>query len=145
VDWAEVEVGGEIVGRIESGLLVYVAAAADDGPRQIQWLAEKIAGLRILEDEHGKMNLNVQDVWGGVLVVSNFTLLADAQKGRRPSFDGAAAAELAKPLTDALVDTLRSLGCRVATGQFRATMSVRSQAAGPVNVIIDTADRSTAP
>ncbi|KPK80742.1 MAG: D-tyrosyl-tRNA(Tyr) deacylase, partial [Phycisphaerae bacterium SM23_33] len=82
VAWAEVEVEGRIVGRIANGLLVYVGVAAGDAPAQALWLAEKIAGLRIFEDEQGKLNRSVEDVGGGVLAISNFTLLADARKGR---------------------------------------------------------------
>lgn len=138
VAWAEVEVGGEVVGRVGRGLLVYLGAAAGDTPAQAEWLAKKIAGLRIFDDAEGKLNLDVRDMQGGVLVVSNFTLLADARKGRRPAFVGAAAGAEAKPLADAFAEALRAQGLPVATGRFGAEMFVRSEAHGPVNVIIDT-------
>lgn len=138
VAWGQVEVGAEVVGRIEQGLLVYVGVAVEDGPEQAAWLAEKVANLRVFEDAQDKLNLSVQDVGGAVLVVSNFTLLADARRGRRPSFVAAATAEVAAPLTDAFVDALRAGGCTVATGRFRAHMRIRSEAVGPVNVVIDT-------
>ena len=138
VDWAEVEVDGEIVGRVDGGLLVYVGVASGDASRQVQWLAEKVANLRIFEDAAGKMNISVRDARGGVLVVSSFTLMADASKGRRPSFNGAAGGPEAEPLTEAFVKALKGQGLSVATGRFGAMMSVRSQGCGPINVIIDT-------
>ena len=138
VDWAEVEVAGEIVGRIDRGLLVYVGVAPADTLAEVQWLAEKVAKLRIFEDEAGKMNISVQDAQGGVLVVSNFTLMANASKGRRPSFIGAAGGQQAEPLADAFVEAIAQQGLTVAAGRFGAMMDVRSQGAGPVNVIIDT-------
>jgi D-aminoacyl-tRNA deacylase len=138
VAWAEVLVAGEVVGKIGPGLLTYVAVAYEDTSQQVEWLAEKVANLRIFEDEQGKMNINVRDARGGVLVVTNFTLLADAQKGRRPSFEAAARPETAEPLTEQFLAALRAQGVEVAAGRFGADMAVRSQAAGPVNVIIDT-------
>ena len=138
VAWAEVEADGQVAGRIEDGLLVYVGIGAGDSAGEADWLAEKIAGLRIFEDEADKLNRSVRDVRGGVMVVSNFTLLADASKGRRPAFAAAAPAEQAKPLHEAFLDALDRQGVRVETGLFGAKMAVRSQAAGPVNVIIDT-------
>ena len=135
---AEVEADGQVAGRIEDGLLVYVGIGAGDSAGEADWLAEKIAGLRIFEDEADKLNRSVRDVRGGVMVVSNFTLLADARKGRRPAFAAAAPAEQAKPLHEAFLDALDRQGVRVETGLFGAKMAVRSQAAGPVNVIIDT-------
>ena len=138
VAWAEVAVEGQTVGRIGPGLLVYVGIAPGDGPDQVRWLADKIAHLRIFEDPQGKLNLSIQDARGGVLVVSNFTLLADARQGRRPSFIGAAPAEHARPLTDGFVAALQAAGLTVQTGLFGATMHIRSEAHGPVNVVIDT-------
>jgi D-tyrosyl-tRNA(Tyr) deacylase len=138
VIWAEVSVGGEVIGRIDHGLLVYVGVAGDDTPRQVQWLAAKVATLRIFEDSQDKMNRSVQDIAGSVLVVTNFTLLADAQKGRRPSFIAAARPEVAKPISDSFVEALRDQGVRVATGEFGAMMTIRSEADGPVNLVIDT-------
>lgn len=134
---ARVSVAGETVGEIGQGLLVYVGVAPSDAERDAVWLAAKVAGLRIFEDENDKLNLGVQDVGGGVLVVSNFTLMASAQKGRRPSFDGAAKGEIAEPLTEAFVRHLAAQGIFVAQGRFGANMLVESQAVGPVNVIVD--------
>ena len=138
VAWAQVEVAGEVIGRIEQGLLVYVGVGLGDTPSQARWLAEKVANLRIFQDAGEKLNLSVQDARGGILVVSNFTLLADARQGRRPSFAGAASSEVAEPLTDAFVASLRAQGCQVQTGRFGAMMGILSQAVGPVNVIVDT-------
>lgn len=137
VAWAEVEVDGRSVGRIGEGLLVYVAVGAEDTPEDADWLAEKVANLRIFEDAQGKLNVSVQDARGGVLAVSNFTLLADARKGRRPAFVAAAGFEEARPIHEAFVEGLRRRGVAVETGVFGAKMAIRSQAAGPVNVIID--------
>ena len=137
VYWAEVETDDKIVGRIGPGLLVYVAVAPTDSHEDACKLAEKIVSLRIFRDEREKMNLTVQDVRGGVLAVSNFTLLADARKGRRPAFDGAAPAELAQPLQEAFVAALRKRTSPVECGLFGADMIVRSAAAGPVNIIAD--------
>ena len=138
VAWAEVEVAGSVIGRIDRGLLVYVAVAATDTPQQALWLADKVANLRIFHDDQDKLNFSARDARGGVLVVSNFTLLADAQKGRRPSLAGAASGDLAEPLTEAFVESLRGHGIAVATGEFGAMMAIRSLAEGPVNVIVDT-------
>ena len=137
VAWAEVEVDGRIVGRIERGLLVYAAVGLDDTGEDAEWLAEKIANLRVFEDDQGKLNVSVRDARGGVLAVSNFTLLADARKGRRPAFVAAADFEQARPIDQAFCEALRRQGVSVQTGVFGAKMAVRSQAAGPVNVIID--------
>lgn len=137
VDWAEVLVAGQIVGRIDRGLLVYVGVAASDTEADAVRLAEKVARLRIFEDEDGKLNTSCQDVRGGVLAVSNFTLLADTRKGRRPAFTAAAAPESAERLYDIFSASLAEQGVQVARGVFRATMLIRSAAAGPVNVLID--------
>ncbi len=138
VAWAEVEVDGRIVGRIEKGLLVYAGVAVGDGDAQACWLAEKVANLRIFTDEAGKLNLSVSDLGGGVLAISNFTVLADARKGRRPAFVAAAGADEAQPVHEAFLAALRGRDIGVATGVFGAKMAIRSEAAGPVNVVIDT-------
>jgi len=138
VAWAEVEVEGRVVGRIENGLLVYVGVAAGDTPQQARWLAEKIAHLRVFKDDQDKLNRSVRDAGGNVLAVSNFTLLADARKGRRPAFSAAAGHEQAGPIHEAFLEALRAQGLRVETGVFGARMAIRSQADGPVNVVIDT-------
>jgi len=137
VDWAEVEVDGRVAGRIECGLLVYLGVAVADTVANAQRLAEKVAHLRIFEDADEKLNLSCQDARGGVLAVSNFTLLADTRKGRRPAFVGAAPAEEAERLYEAFTEALETRGCQVARGVFGAKMAVRSSAAGPVNVLID--------
>ena len=137
VAWAEVEVDGQVVGRIGQGLLVYVGVAVDDGPAEADWLAGKLAGLRIFTDREGKLNLSVKEVGGAVLAISNFTLLADARKGRRPTFAAAAAAEQAEPVHEAFLAALRRQGVDVQTGVFGAKMAIRSQADGPVNIIVD--------
>ena len=142
VAWAEVEADGQVVGRIEQGLLVYAGVGLTDTPADAQWLAEKVVNLRIFQDEQGKMNRSVRDVGGGVLAVSNFTLLADARKGRRPAFVAAAPFDAARPIHEAFLDALDRQGVQVAAGLFGATMAIRSQAAGPVNVLIDSADQA---
>ena len=137
VAWAEVEVDGRITGRIEGGLLVYVGVGNEDTPDHAATLARKVANLRIFEDDDGKLNRSVQDVGGGALVISNFTLMADARKGRRPSFTFAAPSETARPLHEAFATALASQSVPVEQGVFGATMHIRSEAAGPVNVIMD--------
>jgi len=138
---AQVEVAGQVVGQIETGLLVYVGVGAADTVDEVQWLAGKVAHLRIFEDEAGKLNLSVQDVAGGVLVVPNFTLLADARRGRRPAFVDAAPADQAEPIHEAFLAALRGEGVTVATGAFGAKMNITSEAVGPVNMILDTEHR----
>lgn len=134
---AEVEVDGEIVGRIGPGLLVYLGAQKDDGPADVEYAAQKIANLRVFEDDEGKMSRSVLDVGGGVLVVSQFTLFGDVRRGRRPSFDEAAPPDAARLRYEELVARLRAMGLTVATGRFRAHMDVRSQVAGPVTILLD--------
>jgi D-tyrosyl-tRNA(Tyr) deacylase len=126
-----------VLGSIGSGLLVYLGVAPADTHAEAQRLAQKVAGLRIFRDEQDKMNLSVLDVGGAVLAISNFTLLADASRGRRPSFVAAAGPDLAQPLYEAFMDDLRKAGCRVEAGRFGATMEIDAVAAGPVNVLID--------
>ena len=137
VHWAEVEVAKRLVGRIEQGLLVYVGVGVADSLPDAQRLAEKVANVRIFEDDHDKLNLSCRDARGGVLAVSNFTLMADTRKGRRPAFVGAAPPDEAERLYEAFTETLEGHGCYVARGVFGAKMTVRSAAAGPVNVLID--------
>ena len=137
VQWAEVEVDSRVVGRIETGLLVYLGVGLDDTPDQAAWLAGKVANIRIFEDEQGKMNRSVQDVRGGVLAVPNFTLLGDARKGRRPSYVLAARPPEAEPLYQAFLDELQRQGVSVAGGIFRAHMIIRGAADGPVNILLE--------
>ena len=138
VSEASVTVGGEVVSRIGPGLLLLVGVAAGDGEAQADWLAEKVAGLRIFSDEEGKMNLSVRDVGGEVLAVSQFTLLADTRKGKRPSFVRAAPPEEAEPLFDHFCERLRASGVgRVETGSFGAMMKVALVNDGPVTIVLE--------
>ena len=140
VSRAEVVVGEETVGAIEGlGLLVYLGAGEGDGPDDVAYVAQKLAGLRIFQDDAGKMSRSVEDLGGGVLVVSQFTLFGDVRKGRRPSFTKAAAPELARQLYEDLLAALRARGLEVASGRFAADMSVRADVAGPVTILIDSA------
>ncbi len=134
---AEVNADGSVLGRIGRGLLIYVGVAASDCPEDARRLAERVAGLRIFEDAEGKLNRSGRDVGGDVLAVSNFTLLADARKGRRPSFAAAAAPALAEPLYEAFLETMRQQGCHVVGGAFGKHMEIHSVADGPVNLIVE--------
>ncbi len=137
VSRAGVTIDGETVGRIGPGLLVLLGVTHADTPADARWLAEKIIGMRIFNDADGKMNLPVTDVAGGVLVVSQFTLYGDAQKGRRPSFIDAARPEQAIPLYEAFVNGIRALGVPVETGRFGAMMDVELVNDGPVTLILE--------
>jgi D-tyrosyl-tRNA(Tyr) deacylase len=137
VSSARVEVDGEVVGRIEAGLLVYLGAGREDSAADVAYTAAKLAGLRVFEDEQGKMSLSVADVGGQVLVVSQFTLYGDMRKGRRPSFTHAAEPGVAAELCERVVVHLREGGLHVETGRFRATMDVHAVVAGPVTILID--------
>jgi D-tyrosyl-tRNA(Tyr) deacylase len=134
---ARVEVEGEVVGAIGPGLLVYLGVGASDAEDAPAWMAAKVEGLRIFEDEAGKMSLSVRDVGGELLVVSQFTLYGDVRKGRRPSFDAAAPPERAEHLYEAVCAVLRERGLRVQTGRFRAMMRVHAEVAGPVTILVD--------
>lgn len=135
---ASVTVGGEVVGAIGSGLLALVGVTHDDDETRAAKLADKIANLRILDDDAGVMNRSVLGTGGEVLVVSQFTLYGDTVKGRRPSWMAAARPEVAEPLVTAVVDALRSLGVGVQTGRFRAEMAVSLVNDGPVTVLLET-------
>lgn len=137
VNSASVTVDGEPVGVIGRGLLVYLGAARADESRDIEYVADKIAGLRVFPNEQGRMSLSVHDVAGSILVVSQFTLFGDVRRGRRPSFDGAADPEEAERLYLELVRELRDRGLPVETGTFRAMMLVRCEVDGPVTIQID--------
>jgi D-tyrosyl-tRNA(Tyr) deacylase len=136
---AAVTVGAERVGQIGSGFVVLLGVAEQDTPEDARALAAKIAGLRILDDAQGKMNLSLADVGGAMLVVSQFTLLADCRKGRRPAFTAAAAPELAERLYHEFVAAAASAGVRTETGRFRAAMQLELVNDGPVTVLLDTA------
>lgn len=134
-------VDGEIVGRIGRGFLVLLGVTHGDGRAEADWLAHKIAGLRIFDDAAGKMNLGLADIGGAVLVVSQFTLYGDARKGRRPDFLQAARPEVAEPLVDYFVEKLRGEGVAVETGRFQAIMQVALVNEGPVTLWLDTEDK----
>jgi len=137
VSRAEVRVEGKATGAIGKGLLVLLGVARGDGPDDARAMADKVAGLRIFEDADGKMNLPVADVGGGVLVVSQFTLLGDARKGNRPGFGDAAPPEEANALYEAVCGHLRARGLPVGTGVFRAHMDVELVNDGPVTILLD--------
>ena len=137
VNEASVTVDGASVGAIGRGVLVYLGAARGDEAKDVQYTADKIAGLRVFANDEGKMSLSVTDIGGAVLVVSQFTLFGDVRRGRRPSFDGAADPEDAERLYLEVVEALRAKGLRVETGTFRAMMLVQSVVDGPVTIQID--------
>jgi len=137
VTGARVLVDEEVAGEIDRGLLVLLGVCQGDSPAQAQWLADKVAGLRIFADDEGKMNRDVTEASGGILVVSQFTLYGDCSKGRRPSFIDATAPELAVPLYEAFINGLRARGIFVATGRFGAMMQVELVNDGPVTLIVD--------
>jgi D-tyrosyl-tRNA(Tyr) deacylase len=135
---ASVTVAGDTISATGQGLLLLVGVAHTDGEPEADWLAEKIAGLRIMADEEGKMNLSVKETGGAVLAVSQFTLLADTRKGRRPSFVGAAAPEEAARLFDYFCERLRAAGVDpVETGRFGAMMDVSLVNDGPVTIVLE--------
>ena len=137
VSRASVKVGEELTGEIERGLLVLLGVARDDTEGDADYLAEKIAGLRIFEDDAGKMNLSVMEVGGAVLAVSQFTLFGDVRRGKRPSFDEAARPERARELYEYFVDRVREAGLRCETGRFQEMMEVELINSGPVTILVD--------
>ncbi len=143
VSRAAVEVEGEIVGRIGQGLLILLGVAKDDTEADAQYVADKAATLRIFADAQGKMNLAIEDAEGGVLVVSQFTLLGDTQKGRRPGFDRAAPPDQARRLYEAVVTLLKARGLTVETGRFGAFMAVELVNDGPVTFLVDSRPRAS--
>jgi D-tyrosyl-tRNA(Tyr) deacylase len=137
VSRAEVRIDGRVRGRIDRGFLLLVGFTGTDGEPAVEWMAEKVAGLRLFSDPEGKMNLGLEDVDGALLVVSQFTLYGDARKGRRPSFIEAARPELAIPLYERFVELLRVRGLRVETGEFGAMMDVELVNDGPVTIWLE--------
>ncbi len=135
---ATVEVKNRVVGQIHQGLVVLLGVAQDDMLQQAQSLAEKVQSLRIFSDDAGKMNKSIQDINGSVLVVSQFTLLANTERGRRPSFEQAASPDKARNLYESFIQHLRSLGLHVETGIFGAMMIVSLENDGPVTLTLDT-------
>lgn len=137
VSRASVSVEGSVSGAINAGLLVLLGVGQDDQPSDADYLADKIVGLRIFEDEEEKMNRSVVDVGGAILAVSQFTLYGDVKRGKRPSFDAAARPERARELYEYFVTRVRSLGVRCETGVFQAIMQVKLVNSGPVTILID--------
>jgi D-tyrosyl-tRNA(Tyr) deacylase len=137
VSRAEVRVGDRVTGRVGRGLLLLVGLTHADTEAELAWMADKVLGLRVFADAEGKLNLDVGEAGGAVLVVSQFTLYGDARKGRRPSFVDAARPELAEPLYERFVATLRERGARVETGEFGAIMEVDLVNDGPVTLWLE--------
>jgi D-aminoacyl-tRNA deacylase len=137
VSVARVKIEGETVGEIGRGLLVLLGVAKSDAVEQARWLADKIVSLRIFSDAEGKMNLDLPEVNGAVLIVSQFTLYGDCSKGRRPSFIDAAPPETAIPLYEAFINAVKAHGIPTATGRFGAMMQVELINDGPVTLILD--------
>jgi D-aminoacyl-tRNA deacylase len=137
VSESKVSVDGEIVGAIDHGLMVLVGSGTGDTEKDATYLARKIVGLRVFEDDKGAMNRDLLEVGGKILAVSQFTLYGDCRKGRRPSFIGAQEPEEANRLYEFFVETCRSLGATVQTGRFRTTMSVELCNQGPVTLLLD--------
>ena len=142
VSRAQVAVDGEIVGEIGRGLLVLLSVTHADNKADADYLADKIAGLRIFEDGNGKMNLDITAVSGGILVVSQFTLYGDVRRGKRPSFDAAAAPQRARQLYEYFVERIRAAGLPCQTGRFQEMMQVELVNDGPVTILLDSAKAS---
>lgn len=136
---ASVAIEGRIHGRIDRGFCLLVGFTHADTPAEVDWMAEKVSGLRLFSDAAGKMNLGLAEVQGGVLVISQFTLYGDAEKGRRPSFIAAARPEVAIPLYERFVAQLRTRGFPVETGEFGADMQVELVNDGPVTLVLERA------
>ena len=141
VTGASVRVAGEVVGRIGSGLVVFVGVANEDTEKDAQYLAQKIVNLRIFADEEGKFNLSALDIKGELLLVSQFTLMADTRKGRRPSFVEAAPPAQAEELFNYFVEQASAAGLKVATGRFQQYMQVEIHNDGPVTILLDSREK----
>ncbi|HEY1800708.1 MAG TPA: D-aminoacyl-tRNA deacylase [Terriglobales bacterium] len=136
---AKVSVDGKITGEIERGMLVLLGVGVKDGEPDADYLADKIVGLRIFDDEQGRMNLSAEQASVGVLVVSQFTLYGDVRRGKRPSFDGAAPPGKARALYEYFVERIRQAGLPCETGQFQASIQVELVNDGPVTILLDSA------
>ena len=142
VSEANVTVDNKVVGQIDQGLLILLGIVNDDTTQDIEWLCKKIQGLRIFNDEEGKMNLSIQEIKGRFLVISQFTLHASTKKGNRPSYIHAAKPEISEPLYEQFVETLEALtGSKIEKGIFGADMKVKLVNDGPVTIIIDSKNR----
>ncbi len=137
VSRGRVTVAGEVVGEIGPGYVVLLGVAREDDAAAADYMAEKIAGLRVFEDEDGKMNRSIQEAGGAILAISQFTLYGDVRRGRRPGFDRAGRPEQAEPLYERFVERLRSMGIRVETGRFQTHMEVELVNDGPVTILVD--------
>ncbi|HUL69498.1 MAG TPA: D-aminoacyl-tRNA deacylase [Gemmatimonadales bacterium] len=137
VSRASVSIAGKVTGAIDRGFCVLVGFTHSDTRDEVDWMAEKVAGLRLMSDAQDKMNLGLAEVGGAVLVISQFTLYGDAQKGRRPSFIDAARPEVAIPLYERFIDQLKAKGLRVETGEFGAMMEVEIHNDGPVTLVLE--------
>jgi len=138
---ASVEVEGKVIGKINNGLLILLGIHTDDNMKELEWMVKKIIGLRIFEDENGKMNNSLNDVNGKLLIVSQFTLYGDCEKGRRPGFTDAARPEKAIPMYNEFIERCKSLGVSVESGEFGADMKVSLLNDGPVTLVIDSPER----
>jgi len=127
----------EIVGEIDKGLLVYLGVEKDDTEEDMQYLVEKVSGLRIFSDSDGKMNLSVQDIQGQILAVSQFTLCADTRKGKRPSYNNAASPQMGEQYYNLFIDAVRAKGIKIETGIFGGKMQVKYTNDGPVTILLD--------
>ena len=141
VTTGKVKIGDRIIGDIDNGLVILLGVHRDDKEEDIIFLADKVIGLRIFDDNNGKMNISLQDAKGSILVISQFTLCGDWRKGRRPSFTKAADPDKGKLLYDGFIDAVRSRGINVETGEFGAAMDVSLVNSGPVTFVLDSHDR----
>ena len=141
VTTGKVKIGDRIIGDIDNGLVILLGVHRDDKEEDIIFLADKIIGLRVFDDNNGKMNISLQDAKGSILVISQFTLCGDWRKGRRPSFTKAADPAKGKLLYDGFINAVRSRGINVETGEFGAAMEVSLVNSGPVTFVLDTHDR----
>ena len=138
---AKLEVDGEVTGQIGQGLLVFLGVGEGDSLKDVEWMAEKVAGLRVFEDSDGKMNLSLTDIGGSALVVSQFTLYGDCRKGKRPSFASAARPDMANALYEDFIENFRKRSISTETGRFQAMMDVSLVNDGPVTLIIESPEK----